>query len=94
LDETKFLGSYADLDSDSEQEKGKHIIDVEPIVTIASTKVQLEQPDDREEGECLFHSKMQVKGTLIHFIVGSNIQKNQISAWVFKILNLTMMSHP
>jgi hypothetical protein len=35
---------------DSKLEKGKHIIDVEPSVTIATTKFQPKEPKDLEEG--------------------------------------------
>jgi hypothetical protein len=46
--------------------------------------IQPEEPIDPEEGECLFHSQMWVKGTPLHFIVDSRSQKNLISAEVVK----------
>ena len=50
--------SELDPDSDAEIEpnKGKRIIDVEPNATVATTKIQPVEPEDPEEGECLFHS--------------------------------------
>jgi hypothetical protein len=56
-------------DSELELESGRHIIDVEPGATVPTTKVQLGEPDRPEEGECLFHSHMWVKGTSLHFII-------------------------
>ena len=51
----------------SELEKGndggKKIIDIEPNATIATTKIQKEEPEVSEEEERLFHSKMWVKGS-------------------------------
>jgi hypothetical protein len=72
LDETKDLGSDVDSESDSEPEKGIRIIDAKPSVTIDTTKVHPEEPKDPEEGECIFHSQMWVKGTPLHFIVDNN----------------------
>jgi hypothetical protein len=46
----------ADSDSETEPERGRRIIDVEPSGTIATTKIQLGELDEPEEGECLFHS--------------------------------------
>jgi hypothetical protein len=42
---------------------------------LSTTTIQLEEPIDPEEGECLFHSQMWVKGTPLHFIVDSGSQK-------------------
>jgi hypothetical protein len=42
---------------------------MKPSVTIATTKVELEELEDPEEGEHLFHSQMWVKETPLHFIV-------------------------
>jgi hypothetical protein len=89
----KFLGSDVDLYFDS-LENGKHIIDVEPSVIIATTKFHPEEPEDPEEGDHLFHSHMWVKGTPLHFIVDNNIQKSLISIEVINRLKLTMTSHP
>ena len=55
-----------------------HIIDVEPSATISTTNIQKEEPEDPEEGECLFHSQMWVKGSPLKFIADSKIQKNLI----------------
>jgi hypothetical protein len=80
-----------DSDSDPELERGRRIIDAEPSATVATTKLQ---PDEPEEGERLFHSQMWVKGTTLHFIVDSISQKNLISAEVIKRLALPTTSHP
>jgi len=56
----------------SEPEKWRQIIDAEPNATIGSTtKVHPDELDEREEGECLFHLKVRVKGTSMHFIIDS-----------------------
>jgi hypothetical protein len=61
--------SELDACSDSESEpdkgndRGKKIIDAEPNATIATTNIQKEEPEDPEEAERLFHSKMWVKGS-------------------------------
>ena len=44
-------------------EKGKQIIDAEPNATVATTKIQKEEPEDIEEEESLFYSHMCVKGS-------------------------------
>jgi hypothetical protein len=49
--------------------------------------------EEPEEGECLFHSQMWVKGASLHFIVDSGSQKNLISTEVVKRLDLTMTPH-
>lgn len=36
--------------------KGKKIIDPEPSVTVATAKIQKNEPEDPEDGELLFHS--------------------------------------
>jgi hypothetical protein len=65
----KLKASESDACSDSESEpdkgndRGKQIIDAEPNTTIATTKIQKEEPEDLEEAEHLFHSKMWVKGS-------------------------------
>ena len=60
-----------DLDSDSkiEPDKGKQIIDAKLNATVATTQIQSVEPEDPEEGKCLFHSQMWVKGIPLHFIV-------------------------
>jgi hypothetical protein len=89
-------GSESNVDSDSElePERGTWIIDVEPTTTVATTKLQPGEPNEPEEGECLFHSQMWVKGTLLHFIVDIDSQKNLISVEVIKWLDLPTKSHP
>jgi hypothetical protein len=56
--EVKASKSDVDYDSETELERGRRIIDVEPSATIATTKLQLSEPDEPEEGERLFHSHM------------------------------------
>ena len=60
-------------------DKGKWIIDVEVSATIATTNIHPDDPEESEEDEFLFHSKMWVKGTPLNFIVDSGIQKKMIS---------------
>jgi hypothetical protein len=86
--EVKASESDVGSDSESEPERGRQIIDVEPSATVATTKVQPGEPDEPEEGECLFHSQMWVKGTPLHFIIDSGSQKNLISEEVIKWLAL------
>ena len=56
--------SESDACSDSESkldkgnDKGKQIIDAKPNATIATTKIQKEEPEDLEEEERLFHSQI------------------------------------
>jgi hypothetical protein len=92
--EVKASESDVGSDSESEPEKGRHIIDVEPSATISTTKIHPGEPDEPEEGECLFHSQMWVKGTPLHFIIDSGSQKNLISVEVIKQLALPTMPHP
>jgi hypothetical protein len=80
--------------SEPEPERGRRIIDVKPSATVATTKLQLGEPDEPEEGERLFHSQMWVKGTLLHFIIDSGSHKNLISKKFIKRLPLPTMSHP
>jgi hypothetical protein len=77
--EVKASESNEGSEFESEPEKGRWIIDVEPSATIATTKIQPSEPDEPEEGEHLFHSQMWVKGTPFHFIIDSGSQKNLIS---------------
>jgi hypothetical protein len=86
--------SKADSDSESNHEGGKNIIDVEPSAMVATTKVRPSEPEEPEEGERLFHSKMWVKGDPIHFNVNNGSQKNYISAEVVKRLDLPTTPHP
>ena len=75
-------------------DKGKQIIDAEPSGTVATTKIQPEDPKESEEGEHLFHSQMWVNGVPLHFIVDNGIQKNLISVEVFKWLRLPTTLQP
>jgi hypothetical protein len=56
--ELKASESDVDFESDSNLEGGKQIIDVEPSSIVSTTKVQSSEPEEPEEGECLFHSQM------------------------------------
>jgi hypothetical protein len=85
--------SYVGFDSESKLEKEIQIIDVEPSSTVATTKLQPGELDDVEEGECLFHSHMWIKCTLLHFIIDGISQKNLISVEVFMFLALTTTPH-
>jgi hypothetical protein len=78
---------------DSEPEKGRQIIDMKSSATISTTKIQPGEPSELEEGKCLFHSQMWVKGKPLHFIVFSGSQKNLISSEVIKQLALLKTSH-
>ena len=60
------------FDSELETERGRQIIDTEPSVIVSTTKLQPSEPNELEEGECLFHSQMWVKGTPQHFIIDSS----------------------
>jgi hypothetical protein len=78
VDEVKASKSNVYSDSEPEPESGIQNIDAEPSATISTTKLQPGELDKLEEGECLFHSKMWVKDTLLHFIINSSNQKNLI----------------
>jgi hypothetical protein len=54
--ELKASKSVVGSHSESEPEKERQIIDMEPSATIATTKIQSDEPDEPEEGERLFHS--------------------------------------
>ena len=79
----------ADSESDSGNTSKGQIIDADPTAIVATAAIQPEEPIDPEEGECLFHSQMYVKGTQLHFIFDSGSQKNLISAEVVKQLGLS-----
>ena len=49
-------GSDYEFEPEKGNDRGKQIIDAEPNTTIATTKIQKEEPEDPEEEECLFHS--------------------------------------
>eukprot|EP00253_Pinus_taeda_P017352 PITA_17352 len=86
--------SNSESEPDKGNDKGKHIIDADPNATIATAKIQKNEPEDPEEEERLFHSYMWVKGSLLQFIVDSRSQKNLISAEVMKRLGLPTTTHP
>jgi hypothetical protein len=90
----KAYESDVGFDSKLEQKRGRYIIDTEPSATVATTKLQPYEPDEPEEGECLFHSQMWVKGTPLHFIIDSGSQKSLILVEVVKRLALPIMMHP
>jgi hypothetical protein len=92
--EVKAFESDASSDYESEPEKGRQIIDGEPSATFSTTNIQPNELDEPEEGDHLFHSEMWVKGTPLHFIVDSDIQKKLISVEVVRHLALSTMSHP
>jgi hypothetical protein len=71
VDNMKASESVVNSDSESNPEGGKQIIDAEPSATVSTTKSQLSKTEELEEGECLFHSHMWVKGALLHFIIDS-----------------------
>ena len=48
--------SESKSEPDKGNDKGKQIIDAEPNATVATTKIQKEEPEDPEEEERLFHS--------------------------------------
>jgi hypothetical protein len=73
-----------DSKSDSENTGKGQIIDIDPTAIVTTTTIQPEEPTDPEEGACLFHSQMWVKGTPLHFIVDSGSQKKLISTEVIK----------
>jgi hypothetical protein len=83
-----------DSKSDPRNIENKQIIDADPTATVATATIQPEEQVDPEEGECLFHSQMWVKGTPFHFIVDNRSQKNLISTEVFKQLGLSTTPHP
>ena len=84
--------AFSDPESEPEKgnEKGKHIIDADPSAIFSTTKIQREDP---EEGECLFHSQMWMKGSPLQFLVNIRSQKNVILAKVVKWLGLPAIAH-
>jgi hypothetical protein len=85
--------SEANYESESNLEGGKWTNDVKPNAIITTTKVHPSEPEEPEEGECLSHSRMWVKGAMLHFIVNSGSQKNLISLEFIKQLNMLMTPH-
>ena len=92
--ELKYFELKVDSNTKSNPEGGKQIIDDEPSSIVSTTKVQPHELEEPEEGECLFHSHMWVKGAPLHFIVDSDSQKNLISVDIVKWLDLSMTLHP
>jgi hypothetical protein len=82
--EIKDKDSNPNSEFDSKNNGKRQIIDADPTTIIATIEIHPEEPTDPEEGECLFHSQMWVKGTLLHFIVDSGRKKNLILAEVIK----------
>ena len=76
--------SNSESEPDKGNDRGKQIINTEPNATIATMKIQKEEPKDPEEEEHLFHSKMWVKGSPLQFIIDSRNQNNLISVEVVK----------
>ena len=70
------------------------IIDADPTTTVATAQIELEDPEESEVEERLFHSQMWVKGMPLHFVVDNGSQKNLISAEVVKRLELPTTPHP
>jgi hypothetical protein len=91
--ELKEKESKHDMDSYLEHNKGKFIIDEKPIATIVDTTIQIEELEEFEAGERLFHSQMWVKGTQLRFIVDSGSQNNLISTEVVNRFKFPTMPH-
>ena len=53
-------GSDSESKPDKGTDKGKQIIDADPNTTVATAKIQKNEPEDLEEEERLFHSQMWV----------------------------------
>jgi hypothetical protein len=64
-----------DSESDSENTGKRQIIDADPAAIVATAIIQPEEPIDLEEGECLFHSHMWVKGTPLHLLLISEARR-------------------
>jgi hypothetical protein len=92
--EIKDKESDRDSESDSKNTSRRKINDAKPTSIVVTIAIQPEEPTNIKEGVCLFHSKMWVKGTPLHFIVDNSIQKNLISAEVIKQLGLLTTPHP
>jgi len=88
--------AYSDPESgpDKGNGKGKQIIDAKPSAIVVTAKIQKNEPEDPEEGECLFHSQMWVKVSPLQFIVCSGSQKNLISVNIVKQLGLLTTPQP
>jgi hypothetical protein len=86
--------SNPDSESDPENIQNIQIIDAYPTSIITTTKIEPEESIYHEEGECLFHSRIWVKGTPLHFIVDNNSKKNIISAKVINQLGFSTTPRP
>jgi hypothetical protein len=93
VDELKASNSKVGFDYESDPDKGKWIIDIEPNAIVDTMRVQSSEPEEPKDFECLFHSQMWVKSAPLNFIVDSKSQKNLISIEVIKRLNLSMTPH-
>jgi hypothetical protein len=78
-----------ELNPDSKNTGRRQIIDATPTIIFATATIQPEEPTNPKDGGHLFHLQMWVKGTLLHFIVDSESQKNLISVEVVKQLGLS-----
>lgn len=94
LAKLKALESELGFNSDLDLDKGNQIIEDEPSFTVATTQIQLNEPEDPKEGEFLFHLQMWVKGTPLHFIFDNRSQNNLISRDTIKQLKLLTTLHP
>jgi hypothetical protein len=52
--EVKDTEPNPDLESNPENIENRYIIDANPTSTVMTTTIQLEEPIDTEEGDCLF----------------------------------------
>jgi hypothetical protein len=90
----KYKEMNPDLEYDLENIENRQIIYTDPTASVATAKIQPEEPVYPEEGERLFHSQMWVNGTQFHFIVDNDSHKNLISTKVIKKLGLLITPHP
>ena len=65
-----------------------------PLPVLLQQQIQLQNLEESEAKEWLFHLHMWVKGIPLNFIVDNGIQKNLISAEVVKRLELSTTPHP
>eukprot|EP00253_Pinus_taeda_P015810 PITA_15810 len=89
----KDTGKWCEFHNSPTHNTRKQIIDADPVATVATAKIQKNEPEKPEEGERIFHSQMWVKGLPLQFIVDSGSQKNLISAEVVKRLGLPTTPH-
>jgi hypothetical protein len=86
--------SNLDSKSDSENHGRRNIINANPTSIVATTTIQPKEPADPEEGEHLFHSRVWVKATSLHFIFDNESEKKLISTEVIKQFGLSITPHP